>query len=176
MTPNRLTFCSQFSILVLMLFFFGCNDVQQEKKPEEQTKTVQPIPEPSKEALASAKKNEKEVKAVLEELLELAKDGNCKEMASKLIYRGENASQAWKRSLKYENVDDRIAIEKQCGILQVLVMGLKKTDFIGFSQETESEGTWNIWEVKMEYMDGSAENKFFAFLPIQGGFALADID
>lgn len=176
MSRFQLKIVSQFVLTACMIFLLGCENGKPGKEPEKQPVTVQPIVDPPRNESSNTEKAEKDTKATLDRLFALAKDGNCKGMPSMLIYRGENKAEMWKRSLSYSNPDERIEIEKRCGILQVLVMDLKETTFVEFSQEQESEGLWNIWEVKMDYLDGSAEKKFFAFLPINGGYALADID
>ena len=155
--------------MVILAFSSACTPTEkQPAKPSE----VKPILDPPRNEDPKAKSGSE---AALRNLFNLAKDGNCKAMAPMLVFRGDGAEK-WKRSLNYAQASERVDVEKQCGILQVLHMNLDKMDFIQFIQEKESEGLWNIWEVKLQYEDASHETKFFAFLEENGTFLLGDID
>lgn len=160
------------SLLLALFVFAGCQESAKSTETEP-PKTVSPVVDPPRNT--NAEDGEK-VKRIFENMLELAKAGNCKEIAPLLIYRNTSNNDAWKRVLNFENAEEKIEAEKRCAVLQVLTLGLKNHDYLEFSQQAESEGVWNIWQVKMLYEDGSEEDKAFAFLPVGNSFALGDID
>lgn len=116
------------------------------------------------------------VKAAVQQLLDLATAGNCAAMAPLLALNNSNTPEDWKRGMNYDTPKEKVAVDKQCAKLQVIVTGLKDYTFEEFSKEKESEGEWNIWVVAMHYEDGSDETRTFAMLAQGNGYLLGDID
>ncbi len=118
----------------------------------------------------------KAVRSAVEQLLDAAKNGDCAAMAPLLALRDTDTPEDWKRGMRYETPAEKVAVDKQCAQLQVIVTGLKTYDFKEFAQEKESEGNWNIWVLDMQYEDGTQEKRSFAFLAQGNGYILGDID
>jgi hypothetical protein len=116
------------------------------------------------------------VKAVLEQVIALAKQGDCAALAPFLVLRHTDAADDWKRSLRYDTPAERVMADKECARLQVLFTDLKAHTYQDFAQEDESEGQWNIWTLDLQYNDGSSEAHAFAFLPLGNSYVLGDID
>lgn len=116
------------------------------------------------------------VKAAVQQLLDLATAGDCAAMAPMIALSHTNTADDWKRGMNYATPAEKIAVDKQCAMLQVIVTDMKDYQFKEFSQEKESEGEWNIWVVEMKYADGSAEERAFAMLAQGNGYLLGDID
>jgi hypothetical protein len=163
-----------FGLLFTAVLAAGCDKPAAPSTPI----TPSPILELSKgnQNDAAATANGEAVKATLEKMFELAKSGNCAQMASMFALRNSNTEEDWKRGLRYDVPAEKANAEKNCAQIQAMMMGLKAYTFLEFVQEKESEGEWNIWTVRMDYEDGSHEEKAFAFLPAGNGFILGDID
>jgi hypothetical protein len=153
----------------LMLLLMACN--QPAGTGVQLPPTPKPILEPGKTTEGG-----EPVKKAVEQLLDLAKVGDCAAMAPLLALRQSNTDQDWKRGMRYDTPTERAAVDKQCAQLQVIMTGLKAHTYKEFAQEKESEGEWNIWTVEMLYEDGSQEDRAFAFLRNGNGFILGDID
>lgn len=116
------------------------------------------------------------VKQALHLILNLAKIGDCANMAPLLAFQEGEGSDIWHRGLRYDVIEEQLAAEKECAKLQVLVTGLQGYTFQEFSSEQEDEGEWLIWKVALQYQDGETDEKIFAFLRVPKGYLLGDID
>ncbi len=157
---------------LLILLLMACN------QPATTSATGGPVAEPPKAILEPGGTAEggEPVKKAVEQLLDLAKVGDCAAMAPLLALRQSNTDQDWKRGMRYDTPTERAAVDKQCAQLQVMMTGIKTHTYKEFAKEKESEGEWNIWTVEMLYEDGNQENRAFAFLRNGNGFILGDID
>lgn len=157
-------------LLIPMLALAACSQPAQQTSAGGNTSSANTSPAPVVEKEGGGE----ELKEPLNQLLELAKQGNCKAMDGKLARHEKSGP--WKHSLSYSDEQERLEIEKMCAKLQVMVAGLDHVEFAEFIRETESEGEWNVWEVVLHYQDGSSEKNAFAFLPSDQGYLLGDID
>ena len=117
-----------------------------------------------------------QVKQVVQHLFEIAGSGDCSMAAQFIAYRGDDMERKWKDSYQYEVEEEQMKVDRACADLKRMLEGLDHFEFIEFSKEAESEGEWNVWEMKFHYADGSAKDVVMAFLRVQGHYMLGDID
>lgn len=158
-------------VALVFVLMQACN------KPAAQPVTVPTLmPDAQPKAVAAPVAGGQAVKAAVEKLFEVAKSGDCAAMAPLLALRNTNTPEDWMRGMRYETAAEKVAVDKQCAQLQVIVTDLKTYDFKEFVQEKESEGEWNVWVMDLHYEDGSQEERSFAFLSHGNGYILGDID
>jgi hypothetical protein len=114
------------------------------------------------------------VKDRLVQLFELAKTDNYEEAATYIVYRGDDDSRKWKDTCNFKNENEQKYVTEVCRDIKYLLAGGGDYTFGKFKTETESEGTWYIWEVK--FSKGETKSAYFAFLYIKNNYSIGDID
>jgi hypothetical protein len=134
----------------------------------------------------SSKKDSALVVKRLIELIDISASGNIddpdamiefdyQKAASYVVYRGDDEKRKWKAVYDYSNTDEKSAVDGVCVRIKNSVGQDKNYKITKYDTETESEGTWLI--VYVSYLKkGVAKQAIFAFLKINGQFALGDID
>lgn len=69
---------------------------------------------------------------------------------------------------------ERRQVEGVCARIKGLVDGSAGREFLEYSSERKSEGTWHIWKVR--FQGSTPQEVIFAMLKVKGRYALADID
>lgn len=181
---NKLYTAVLSSVLMVSLLASGCDNASA-SDDSAQTKSETPASEPppsqnsAKEAgypEAVVSHDGEQVKQSIEHLFEIVESGDNSPAAQFIAYRGEDKSREWKDGYNYEEESERLATDKVCLQLQALKRGLDHYEFVEFFKEKESEGEWNVWEMKFHYEDGSQEDVVLAFLRIRSHYLLGDID
>jgi hypothetical protein len=160
-------------IFFILLVFAAC-----QKAPAPKTITNSPI-EPKADSILKPEPvtlDGKPVQAALDSILHHARQGDCEGMAPWLVFKSGNTAETWKRSLRYNDDEEQLAIEKECAKLQVLVTGLQDYSYVEFASTQDAEGEWLIWKVKLNYQDGENEASTFAFLKVGDRYLLGDIE
>lgn len=116
----------------------------------------------------------KAVKADIETLMGYCQSNDINKAAGYVVYRGPNKARRWRDVSNASDANERRQVEGVCTRIKGLVDGSTGRDFVEYSSERESEGTWHIWKVSFQ---GNAPQKvIFAMLKVKGRYALADID
>ena len=115
-----------------------------------------------------------EVKKTMLEMFELVEDDQVVPLARYIVYRGKNAERKWKDISNSWEEDEMMRVKLIKAMIKNQFLPYKY-EFVNFHSETESEGTWYVWEMKYN-KDGEDKKMFFAFLKIKGKYALGDID
>ena len=168
--------------LSCMLLLSACTDPEAKntvpppttEQPEKESKAKQPAEGEFPEAVVTH--DGEQVKQSVDHLFEIVSNEDFSMAAQFLAYRGEDKSREWKDGYDYEVPEEKRETDKVCMQLQALQRGLDHYEFIEFFKEKESEGEWNVWEMKFHYTDGSSEDIMLAFLRVRGHYLLGDID
>ena len=115
------------------------------------------------------------VKQRIEELFMLCKNGDYDEAAGYIVYRGEDELRQWKTVCDYSIEEDRKATHGVCNRVSAALSASDSWEFEDFETEEESEGLWLVWEVVF-WKGGQRQVVIFAFLEVEGVYALGDID
>lgn len=92
-----------------------------------------------------------------------------------VVYRGEDKNRAWKDIANYRNADEKKGVDEVCLRINGTVNRDTGFKIIKYLTNTESEGTWHV--LLVTYLKkGVTKQLAFAFLKINGKFALGDID
>lgn len=113
----------------------------------------------------------------LTELFKICKetDSNKQAAAEYIVYRGPDETRKWQDVYDYSNPDEKERVDNTCWRIRGYLDWYKKWEFGKFQVDKENEGAWYIQEVIFTDKDGS-DKLYFAFLEINGKFALGDID
>lgn len=163
------------SILSLVLVCWAC-EPPADSSETKSTTTTKSESSSRKPAPVASEEDKQACKDAVESLLKIAANGKNADAAAMLVYRGDDKDREWKSVCDYANEEDQLLVDKTMAKLQVIRSGLKTHDFTEFLTEKEREGVWHVWVTDMRYEDGSEDVKAFAFLKINGSFALGDID
>lgn len=115
------------------------------------------------------------IKTRLTELFDLCKNNETEKAASYFVYRGADKNREWKDTLRANDPTEKASVEELCRRINGYTDNNRGYSFGELKVESESEGEWHALEVLFRQ---GAENKkvTFAFLLIQGRFAIGDID
>lgn len=116
----------------------------------------------------------KAVKGDIETLIGYCQSNDINKAAGYVVYRGPNKARRWRDVSDPSNADERRQVEGVCARVKGLVDGSTGREFVEYSSERESEGTWHIW--KISFQGSAPQNVIFAMLKVKGRYALADID
>jgi hypothetical protein len=128
-------------------------------------------------APAQVKKQDKSlaVKKDLQKLFKLCESERYSEAARQVVYRGSNEKRKWKDTYNYYVLNERMEVRGVCVSIQNLLRESDSYEFNRFFEETETEGTWHVWEI--EFKRGAKTGKVsFAMLRVKGRYAVGDID
>lgn len=112
-----------------------------------------------------------ESKADLIKLFTYCKNGHPDSAALYIVYRGNDEQRKWKDTYNYENESEKFEVDQACIRIKKNLESSPDFIFKEFKKETESEGTWHIWEVLF-----GDKKVYFALLKINGKYCLGDID
>jgi hypothetical protein len=116
------------------------------------------------------------VKERLIELFNLSTESNYTDAASYCVYRGSDESRNWNDVYNPENEEEMRQVVGICKRIKGYIDESTEHVFVEFETEEESEGVWNIWEVIFTKESGEKNIRYFAFLEINGEYAIGDID
>ena len=116
------------------------------------------------------------VKERLIELFNLSSESNYTDAASYCIYRGSDESRKWNDVYNPESEEEIKQVIGICNRIKRYLDESTDHDYVKFKTEEESEGVWNIWEVIFTKESGEKNKRYFAFLEINGEYAIGDID
>jgi hypothetical protein len=119
--------------------------------------------------------NPETLKARLTELFNLCKRNDLDAAASYIVYRGPDKSREWKDILHTDNPAEKGAVESICRRIKGYLDRSEGYEFGAVKVEKESEGEWHGLEVSFRQGD-KMKKALFGFLPINGQFAIGDID
>jgi hypothetical protein len=138
--------------------------------PERKSQTL------SKNQLPAAMGNSDErLKTRLTELFDLCQRDDLEAAAAYFVYRGPDKSREWKDVLNSHDAAEREAVESLCRRIKGYLDGSDSYQFGKVKVEREREGEWHALELSFERGD-KTEIVIFAFLSINGQFAIGDID
>lgn len=106
---------------------------------------------------------------------EVLNQGTFYKAADWIVYRGDDKKRAWKDVAHYANADEKAGVDEVCTRINSTVNQDENYRITGYHTETESEGTWYVLMVTY-IKKGIEKTSAFAFLKINGRFALGDID
>jgi hypothetical protein len=102
-------------------------------------------------------------------------NGNFYKAAPYIVYRGEDKKRQWKDISNYAVREERSAVDHICSRINGSVNQDKAYKLTGYQTQVESEGKWHV--IMVSYTkNGKEKEAIFAFLKINGRFALGDID
>ena len=134
-------------------------------------------PETKKSPQAEAGKEPEAVETRLTRLFDICKSNQFEDAASYFVYRGPDKSREWKDTLHADDPTEKGAAREIC---RRITGYLDESDSYSFGEvkvERESEGEWHALEVSFQLKgSGGAKKAIFAFLNINGQFAIGDID
>ncbi len=123
---------------------------------------------------AQDKNTEEEVKQTLFTIFELSKENKYEQLAPYLVYRGNDEQRKWKDICNLNHPDE----VEQLKLLSKEINRLHQISepkFVEFIQQEESEGKWYVWKLEFKN-DTKTRPAYFAFLKINGQYAIGDID
>jgi hypothetical protein len=129
-----------------------------------------PEPEP-----ASPLSAEEAVKLRIGELFDLCEDGEFDRVAGYIVYRGEDDLRKWKTVCDYSTEEGQKAAHGLCNRVNAYLQASDTFEFEDYEIEVESEGEWHVQEVVFA-KGGDRKVAYFAFLMVEGVYALGDID
>lgn len=168
-------------VLGVALFLSACespkasNDGASESPEKEQISETTEREEAPKPDPVS-KHDGEQVKQSVQHLFEIVEGGDFSPAAQFIAYRGPDKEREWKDGYNYEDETEKKEVDKVCAQLAAMQMDLDHYEFIEFFKEKESEGEWNVWEMKFHYKDGAVEDITMAFLRHHSHYLLGDID
>lgn len=118
---------------------------------------------------------EEKARESLETLFSSCASGDFEKAAGYIVYRGSDKAREWKDTCTYAGDEEKEQVHSICARINEYQAGGSRYSFIEFSLEEESEGNWYVLEVAFTSPD-EKESAVFAFLEINGRFALGDID
>jgi hypothetical protein len=145
-------------------------------EPIEAPESAPPIPpeDPEPEP-ASPLSVDDAVKLRIGELFDLCLNGEFDEAAGYVVYRGEDELRKWKTVYDYDTEEGQKAAHGLCNRINAYLLAADSYEFEDYETEEESEGVWHVWEVVF-VKGGDSKVVFFAFLMVEGVYALGDID
>jgi hypothetical protein len=111
----------------------------------------------------------------LKTLLTSAHEKNLKKAATLIVYRGKDKTRKWKDLCNIDNQEEKSQVTRIVERINKLLAASEKYEITDFKSEKESEGVWNVVKVEFHQKD-KIKKVAFAFLEINGEFALGDID
>lgn len=95
--------------------------------------------------------------------------------AAYCVYRGPDERRRWRDVYNFAKEDERAEVVDICNRITAYLDESRGYDFVRFTTKRESEGEWNVWQVRFR-RGKSVEKASFAFLRVKGRYALGDID
>jgi len=92
-----------------------------------------------------------------------------------IVYRGDDKTRSWKDVANYRKEDEKKGVDEICLRINGTVNRDTGYKIIKYLTSKESEGTWHVLVVTY-LKKGVTKQLAFAFLKINGKFALGDID
>ena len=120
---------------------------------------------------AAFTQDKEQSKEDLTKLFSLCKNGKHDSVALYTVYRGTDETRKWKDTYNYDNNAEKREVEEICKRINSNLETAPDFVFKEFKKETESEGTWYIWEIMF-----GEKKVYFAILKINGKYCLGDID
>ena len=111
----------------------------------------------------------------LTELFGLCQNNDLEGAASYFVYRGPDKGREWKDTLRFSDPSEKAAIKELCRRINGYTDKNQSYSFGAVKVERESEGEWHALEVSF-YQGSEHQKAVFAFLLINGQFAIGDID
>ncbi|MEM7101901.1 MAG: hypothetical protein AAF502_02145 [Bacteroidota bacterium] len=151
----------------VVMVIFACDT----KKVTAPSSTDAPMTDSAKVALV--------LNNLLEACYACSPDANCSKVAPYIVYRGKTEpDRAWKTLIDYSKEEDREIVNQACIAIKKVLPEGTKFRIKEFSQERESEGVWNVLVLLPDAVSSNGKQRHidFAFLEIQGEYALGDID
>lgn len=115
------------------------------------------------------------VEARLNQLFTICKNGEAEKAASYFVYRGADKARKWKDTLRASDPIEKAAAEEGCLRINSYRDKDQKYSFGKVQIEKEEEGEWHVLEVSFSE-DSETKKVIFAFLLVNGQFAIGDID
>lgn len=101
--------------------------------------------------------------------------GTFYKAAPYIVYKGENSTRKWKDVTDYTKADEKVQVDETCFRINNSVNQDSSYKILKYLTQKESEGLWHVLIVGYT-RKGVARKSAFAFLKINGKFALGDID
>jgi hypothetical protein len=162
--------------LFLLAAGTGCRKQgAQEPPPQASVEEVSETAEPPEPRPAERLTPREGVKRRIEELFGLCEAGDLEKAAGYVVYRGDDPARRWKTVCTLGSEEEREAVAEVCQAISGLLSESDSYEFEDFETEAESEGTWYVWEVAFT-RGGEKMDVAFAFLEVEGTYALGDID
>ncbi|HEX8887634.1 MAG TPA: hypothetical protein VF779_00550 [Pyrinomonadaceae bacterium] len=111
----------------------------------------------------------------LARLFDICRSDKPEDAASYIVYRGEDKTREWKDTLHADEPADKAAIVGICWRIKSYLDQSTNYSFDGVHVKKESEGEWHALDASF-YQGEKAKKVIFAFLLINGQFAIGDID
>jgi hypothetical protein len=169
-----------FSLLVASAFISSCGGGAKSPASDSTTITIDSGnvgKEPEKLNVNKGTGDPKmDSKAAANTLFGFVKESDFKSAAPLIVYRGKDEARKWKTVCDYSQAEEKSQVDKTCSKIRGMMRDLDHQEFGSYLTETESEGTWHIWEVSFFYTDGTDQTVILAFLEINGVMALGDIE
>lgn len=107
------------------------------------------------------------------ELYVACTSGDLATAATRIVYRGDDETRRWREPVNLEEPAERVEVEGICQRIAEMNPGNGPVRVAEYESETESEGTWHVLTLELA---ATGETVVFAFLELEGGLALGDID
>lgn len=162
----------------LVLLFAGCGcrkQGAQEPPPKASIEEVAGPAEPPEPRPAQRLTPKEGVRKRIEELFCLCEAGDLEKAAGYVVYRGDDPARRWKTACTLGTEEEREVVAEVCQAISGLLSESDSYEFEQFETEAESEGTWYVWKVAFR-RGGEKMDVAFAFLEVEGTYALGDID
>ncbi|WP_271782972.1 hypothetical protein [Aquimarina algiphila] len=114
------------------------------------------------------------VKKTLLTIFELCEQNKCDQLAPYIVYRGKDSKRKWKDTCNSKNKEELERVQNICHRIQEF-QKYDDYEFSEFITQEESEGKWYVWKLTFNTKE-TPKIFYFAFLNINGSYAIGDID
>ncbi len=114
------------------------------------------------------------IKKTILTIFELCQQNKCDQLAPYIVYRGKDSKRKWKDTYNSKSKEELEQVQNICYRIQEL-QKYDGYEFSKFITQEESEGKWYVWKLTFNTKE-TQKISYFAFLNINGGYAIGDID
>lgn len=165
-------------VVVLGLIAFAltsCTAKAQSSNMNATTGRADATAEQSTNKLPSDAMSDEALKRRLTDVFTFCRNNRADLAAEYFVYRGPDKTREWRDNMRAGDLAENSASEEICRRIKGYLDNSTEQVLGAVKVEQESEGEWHVIEVTFRKGD-KTEKALFAFLPINGQFAIGDID
>ena len=126
-------------------------------------------------AFAANPETEEILKQEFEKMLEYCRSSQDDKVANYIVYRGDDEARRWKDLANYDNEIERERIVRFRKDIVKDYLKYTNIEYLKYMEMEQKGKMWYVLQVKFSN-DTDNETVYFAFLKINGHFAIGDID